>query len=146
MMDKNFPAAMSIPAMALLAYTPHFLKIGVLLPLEMFSYDNAYPRYAKWDERLKYKSVADFIRRAESAHLNSLEAMATYAPAVLLCLVRKADPLSVSAVTNRFLKLRLVYIVLYLFSQFKLVSYARTIVWGMAVATTGELYFQALLA
>lgn len=145
-MDPWFKALVSIPLTLNLVYLPHFIKLAAVTPLVHVNYNNVNPRYTDWDESLQNKPVAEFVKRCIGCHLNAWEAFIAFVPAVLLCRIQKADGKTVSDLCMKFLKFRALYTLLYLAGQWKIVSVLRTIVWGLGLQTTGELYMKALLA
>lgn len=147
-MDPWYGVAASVPAAWLLAYLPHFLFLGLAVPIQMFEYDNVQPRLVKWDEVLKPKAgaaVARLATRLRAAHLNGLEAFPAYAAAIILCRLNKVKPDLVRPLAARFLMLRTAYIAIYALGVNQAISYLRTVVWVLGVGVTAEIYALALL-
>jgi uncharacterized MAPEG superfamily protein len=145
-MDPWFGALASIPLALNLVYVPHFLKLGVVTPFVHVNYNNVSPRYTDWDETIKHSPVVDFVKRCISCHQNAWEAFIAFVPAVLMCRVQKADGKAIRELCMKFLRIRVLYTILYVVGHWRIVSVLRTVVWGAGMQVIGELYMKALLA
>ena len=52
-MDPWFVPTASVPLALLLAFMPHAIKIGVVVPLQMLKYNNEEPRTTVWKNELR---------------------------------------------------------------------------------------------
>lgn len=145
-MDPWFGALATVPMALYLVYVPHFVKFAAIIPHVHVNYDNVTPRYTNWDETIKSKPAAEFVKRCVSCHQNNWEAFIAFAPAVILCRLQKADGKTVRELCLKFIKLRALYTILYIAGAWKIVSVARTIVWTQAFQTILSIYGTALLA
>jgi uncharacterized MAPEG superfamily protein len=139
MSDKYYVALATVPAAYLLAYVPHFIGVTVkVLTVGPREYNNDTPRT---EEPSKYPKT---LARCVGAHQNALEMFPSFAAAVLLAKVQKADPKRVTALAVQHLKLRFYYTLLYVFGFHKFINAARTAVWGQAMMSLLELYGASL--
>lgn len=146
MMDPWFVPMATIPMAYVLAYLPHFIKVGIVIPLEADSYNNLTPRYTNWNDKPHKKWIVDLIKRLASSHENGLEAMIGFAPAVILCKINKVqDVAAVKALCLRFIFVRFLFNLAYALGQWKAISLLRTVVWGVGLQTTMQLYGQAIV-
>jgi uncharacterized MAPEG superfamily protein len=145
-MDPWFGALASIPLALNLVYLPHWIKLAAAVPFVHVNYNNVSPRYTNWDESVKVKPVSEFIKRCISCHQNNFEAFIAFVPAVLMCKMQKADGKAVRELCMRFLKIRLLYIALYLMGAWRIISVVRTLTWVSNMQTVAELYGKALMA
>ena len=145
-MDPWFGALASIPIAWQLVYLPHWIKFVSVLPWVHVNYNNVTPRYTNWDEELKSPSMSNFVKRCGSCHQNGFEAFVVFAPAVLMCRMQKANGAEVRDLCMRFLRLRVLYTILYLIGSVRIVSIFRTLSWAAGMQVLAELYKTALLA
>jgi uncharacterized MAPEG superfamily protein len=139
-----FGPTASIPAAALLWYLPHAIKISIIVPYQMFEYNNMTPRTTVWKDRVKNRAFADFLHRCEACHQNSFEGFALFSIAVLAARANKADPKVVAPLALKYVQLRVLYVFLYLAGFTPVISYARTIVWGMIMGEIARVFKAAL--
>jgi len=86
------------------------------------------------------------VNRLTGAHLNGLEAFPAWAAAVLLCKINKVKGAEVRPRAIRFIQLRVVYSLLYVFGVHRVIAATRTLVWGAGFLTTLETFGLALSA
>jgi uncharacterized MAPEG superfamily protein len=141
-MDPWFLAMASLPYNALLGFLPHALKLAIVVPVLNLSYNNVTPRQTDYDKETPM--VSGIVHRCAAAHENSFEFLTFFAPAVLMAKVLKADGKAVRDICLRISALRTLYIFVYVFGAWKIVSYIRTLVWFAASTLTMDLYRVAL--
>jgi len=120
-----------VGAALVLTYLP---RIVVARGQAKLGYDNRNPR----DQQSKLEGVS---RRANAAHLNSFEAFAPFAAAVLACEVRGADATWTTRLAIAFVVARVLYLVAYLGNQATL----RSTIWTIGVACVGVLFWMSIV-
>ena len=63
-MDPWFVPLASVPLAFAAAYVPHGIKLGIVLPYQMFSYDNENPRQTNWRNVFSSFSSSSPLRTA----------------------------------------------------------------------------------
>ena len=132
-----------------LIYLPHFVKLFLILPLEMFEYDNETPRYSMTGESIQAKrgisnTYAGFLKRLGSCHLNAFEAFGPYVAAILVAKASKVKGDAVQKLAVQYTILRMAYFALYVGGVNKWISYVRTLVWAGAFLKNLEIFQLAL--
>lgn len=97
-------------------------------------YDNRHPR-------AQQTKLSGLGLRAQGAHMNSMEAFAPFAAAVLIATTAGVAPGTVAGLAWSFVAFRVLYIALYLADK----STARSAVWGLAMICTVGLLVMALV-
>jgi uncharacterized MAPEG superfamily protein len=128
-----------VPYIALLAafaliYVPRLVVTREMLK-QPGGYDNRDPR----GQQQKLEGVG---RRAVAAHMNSFEAFAPFAVAVLAAAQRGVRVELAAWIAIAFVVARAVYVAAYLADKSKL----RSTMWGFGVAATTALMFAAVIA
>mmetsp|Transcript_22813 Transcript_22813/g.44843 ORF Transcript_22813/g.44843 Transcript_22813/m.44843 type:complete len:170 (+) Transcript_22813:215-724(+) len=127
--DKYFLAMTLIPLAFMQAYIPHFAGFSCkLLSKGFLTYNNDTPRAETYDGLL-----GSTIKRCSGAHLNSLESFPLFAAAMLIARSRDVSPQVMLAQGAKYLKLRMIYIVLYMFGVNQLLNTLRTYYWGKCI-------------
>eukprot|EP00419_Tripos_fusus_P045646 CAMPEP_0172831390 /NCGR_PEP_ID=MMETSP1075-20121228/22940_1 /TAXON_ID=2916 /ORGANISM="Ceratium fusus, Strain PA161109" /LENGTH=157 /DNA_ID=CAMNT_0013673853 /DNA_START=57 /DNA_END=526 /DNA_ORIENTATION=- len=129
MKDMYLPALATLPVAWILAYVPHFTKVGVMLHLQGPSrYNNLTPRTT---DPSKFGDAAALIKRCIGCHENSLESFPVFAIAVLACKMQKVKPpLAVARLCLRYLAMRVAYTAAYLSGSNNAVGALRTMAWA----------------
>lgn len=122
----------SLPAAFALIYVPRIVT-AVGQSKQPEGLDNKHPR-------AQQARLTGWAFRAHSAHLNSFEAFAPFAAAVLAARVGGADLDALSLYAAAHVALRAVYVALYIAD----VDKARTLVWLLATAATVRIFLLAL--
>jgi len=138
-MEPYFLPLVSLPSAWVLTLLPHFGKVGLRVYNEKLKYNNDTPR----TEDLKSKSFGKTMLRLEGAHQNGLEMYPLFAAAVISGMVRKANPSELAEASVTYLRLRMIYTLLYLFGVNKLINLGRTVVWSMMIQHLLKMFFIA---
>lgn len=138
MQDKYYLPLATIPLAHALCYVPHFVGATVKVLKRGPKYNNDTPRTEKAEDYPK------IVARAAGAHYNALEMFPFYAVALLLAKARKADAAQLTQLAVSHLKLRAIYMTLYIFGFNKLINAARTGAWAMLVKNILQIYGLAL--
>merc|ERR1712070_385966 len=101
--DRHLPALATIPAAWLLAYVPHFVKMGLIVRADG-DYEITAPRASYGPEITRsFGKYTALVRRCAACHENAFESFAPFALAVILCKVKKADPATARRFALRYL-------------------------------------------
>ena len=124
----------TIPVHIIMAYIPYAIRqIAILMMRKGF--DNANPRLyiaSLENEALSGNPAPLFALRAHGCHLNSIENLGFWIPAVLAALLYSTVPYLALIVAAIHLGLRFFYMLFYLFNSNKIVSYFRSLIWFFA--------------
>lgn len=126
----------TIPLALLVAYVPHFARAVVLLQCRAL--ENIEPRKMRLRE-LKPEKAA-LCRRLSAAHLNGLESCVAFAPAVLMAVILRANPMKVTGLALRFIATRVVYNMCYAFGVHDLIALCRSGTWSYSIFLLFKLY------
>jgi len=127
----------TIPAAWLVAYLPHSISLTVKLARKGIHYNNDTPR-------LDVDKHPRTVARATGAHHNALEMFPLFAVGVLLARVQKVKPSRLTSHCLRYLKLRVIYTLLYVFGFNRLLNVGRTVSWFLMAQTVFDIYGLAL--
>eukprot|EP00913_Durusdinium_trenchii_P011311 g10623.t1 len=155
MKDMFLPALATVPAAWVLAYVPHFVKLGVVLSKQRLAdYNNRDPRSTNPEE---FGSKAALVRRCFACHVNALESFPAFALAVLLCkTLGQRDVLAMEFVQDgikpfeafnlciRYLAARILYTMCYILGTNDVVAALRSLIWMDSILSIGRLYMKAL--
>lgn len=145
-MDPWFGAMATLPLLVHMAYFPHLLKIAITFSIKKLEYNNLTPRQTDWNKEIKNEYLSKLVHRCTAAHENSLEALIYFAPALLLCRLQKANPKEVRQLAFQFVKMRALFIALYLGGYFRIVAFFRTLVFFQGFKIASHMYVKALMA
>ena len=145
-LDPWFGAFATIPMTLTLVFVPVGVKLVVSVASLREKYDNVTPRHTPWDQVLNNKAIANLVKRCIGAHENGWEAFISFVPAVLMCRMQKADGKLVRELCMQFVRIRMLYIFVYLIAQWKAVAALRTLTWLAGMRVVLKLYLTALLA
>ncbi|GBG31355.1 Nucleolar protein 14-like [Hondaea fermentalgiana] len=126
MEDPYFLSMSTIPVAWAMCMIPHGLALAIKLGNKGLKYNNDTPRSEDYDKYTLGKSIA----RCSGAHYNTLEMFPLFAGAVLVARSREVKPSVLFSQCVTYLRLRLLYIVLYCFGVNRIINAGRTLVWG----------------
>ena len=118
--------------LVILAFSPRPITIAGAIR-ELGRYDNRNPRGI-------FDKTSGLGKRAQAAHLNTLEALTVFAPAVFVAHLGGADPKLAAALSVAFIVIRCAYLACYLADAASM----RTTVWFLGFGTTLALYLSPL--
>ncbi len=124
----------TIPVHIIMAYLPYIVRQIAILMLGK-GFDNANPRLfmaSLENEALSGNPAPLFALRAHACHLNSMENLAFWIPAAIAALIYSGIEHMALSLAAIHIGLRFIYMILYLVSSNKGLSYARTAIWFMA--------------
>lgn len=104
-------------------------------------YNNENPRS---EEIEKYPLLGGLMVRARAAHLNSLEMFPAFAAAVIIARVQKVDPAVLVPLCMRYVALRFLYVILYIFGVNKIIALLRTLTWSALLSLVMKIFFAGL--
>ncbi len=105
------------------------IPLGIAMARQAEGYDNKFPR----DQQNR---LSGWGKRALGAHLNSIEAFAPFAAAVIISHISQANPVWTTRLALAFIVARVVYLALYLANLDKL----RSLVWFVGILATAGLF------
>ena len=114
----------------LIIYAPRTITFRAQVKAGM---DNHNPR----DQQAKLEGAA---RRAQAAHLNSFEAFAPFAAAVLACELRGANAQATTILAVAFVVLRVLYVFAYVGDKASL----RSTIWVLGISSVAALFVLAV--
>ena len=148
MQDPHVQSLAMLPASLALAYTPHFVKGGLILAHGK-TYNLDEPRQMDRDTRTLAANSAygALLRRCQACHQNALEGFPAFAVAVLAAKVfieSRSGAKAAAAIARRYVFVRILYTIAYIGGVHRGVAVARALLWSDGLRCIYNLFGQAL--
>lgn len=135
---------MAIPLCAGLAYIPHGVKILLYFGKLGLDHNNETPRETKAESVFPDSpALAATATRCTGAHLNGIESMALFGPAIAFAVARGVSDAEIAKHATSFLTARAIYNVAYIAGINKPMSYFRTATYFASVLAVLQLFVAA---
>lgn len=132
---------MAIPLCAGLAYIPHIVKGALYFGKLGLDYNNEAPRETKAEIVFSDSpALAAMATRCTGAHLNGIESMALFGPAIAFAVARGVSDAEIAKHAASFLTARAVYNVAYIAGIKKPMSFFRTATYAASVLAVLQLF------